>query len=300
VPAAVRDVSPALAAAQALLSQSLPIRAWDPVRDAAFAWDLPPVTWGPWLQLADLSPDGARPTWAVKESSVAAWTATLEGQLGPDRYLKPDEVTAHLRDVLNGAGGTAPLRVYHHPVTHQVEAGETVSSIGARFGIPYPWIQQANPSLGDSLRVGQPVTIPSPDELIPLPVVAGKRIVVSLAEQKVRALENGQEKWVWPASTGIASSPTAPGVFQVQSHAEEAYASNWDLNMPKFIGIYRPIPTSSFMNGFHGFPSRGDRQILWTNSLGHPVTYGCILLGTEAAQLLYDWAEPGTIVEVRP
>jgi lipoprotein-anchoring transpeptidase ErfK/SrfK len=70
--------------------------------------------------------------------------------------------------------------------------------------------------------------------------------------------------------------------------------------MPKFVGIYRPIPTSPFMNGFHGFPSRGDRQILWTHSLGHPVTYGCILLGTEASELLYAWAEPGTIVEVRP
>jgi lipoprotein-anchoring transpeptidase ErfK/SrfK len=300
VPAAVRDVSQAVQAAEALLARALTVRAWDPVRNEELAWELPPATWGPWLQLADLSADGTRPTWAVDGPAVTAWLGTLGDRLGPERYLKADEGAAYVRDTLNGQPNVRRLRMYHHATTHQVEAGETIASIGARFGIPYPWVQQANPGLGDNLRVGQEIAIPSPDDLLPLPVVENKRVVVGLAEQKVRVYENGQEKWVWPISTGIASSPTAPGVFQVQSHDEEAYASNWDLNMPKFLGIYRPIPSSPFMNGFHGFPSRGNRQILWTNNLGHPVTYGCILLGTEASQQLYDWAENGTIVEVRP
>ena len=127
----------------------------------------------------------------------------------------------------------------------------------------------------------------------------GKRIVVSMSEQRARVYENGQLKWDWPASTGINSSPTAPGIFQIQSHEPNAYAGNWDLWMPSFMGIYRPVPTSDFMNGFHGFPTRGNAQLLWTGDLGHRVTYGCILLSSENAQVLYDWAEEGVVVEVR-
>ena len=123
---------------------------------------------------------------------------------------------------------------------------------------------------------------------------------MSLAEQRLWAYEDGQLKWEWPVSTGLPSSPTAPGVFQVQGHDEEAFASQWDLLMPKFMGIYRPGPNSPIMNGFHGFPTRGGSQIIWTNSLGHPVTFGCILLGSEESRQLYDWAAEGTIVEVVP
>jgi lipoprotein-anchoring transpeptidase ErfK/SrfK len=142
------------------------------------------------------------------------------------------------------------------------------------------------------------ITIPSPDGLLPLPVVEGKRIVVSLSQQKMWAYENGAVKWEWPVSTGIASSPTAPGVFQVQTHEINAYAANWDLWMPHFIGIYRPVPTSDFMNGFHGFPTRNGSTLLWTDDLGHPVTYGCLLISSDNAALLYDWAEAGVVVEI--
>ena len=76
----------------------------------------------------------------------------------------------------------------------------------------------------------------------------------ALAADPAGGLMDGQLKWEWPASTGIDSSPTAPGVFQIQSHEPNAYAGNWDLWMPSFMGIYRPVPTSEFMNGFHGFP----------------------------------------------
>jgi lipoprotein-anchoring transpeptidase ErfK/SrfK len=78
-----------------------------------------------------------------------------------------------------------------------------------------------------------------------------------------------------------------------------AYAANWDLYMPHFMGVYRPIPGSNFTNGFHGFPTRGGSQLLWTNSLGTRVTYGCILLNNQNASLLYNWAEEGVVVEIQ-
>src|SRR5690606_36460480 len=120
-----------------------------------------------------------------------------------------------------------------------------------------------------------------PDELLPLPVVRHKRIIVSISQQRMWAYENQSLRWEWPVSTGINSSPTSPGIFQIQSHESNAYAGNWDLWMPNFMGIYRPVPDVDFMNGFHGFPTRGGSTLLCTDDLGHPVTYGCILLSTE-------------------
>jgi lipoprotein-anchoring transpeptidase ErfK/SrfK len=39
---------------------------------------------------------------------------------------------------------------------------------------------------------------------------------------------------------------------------------------------------------------------LWGNILGRPASYGCIIMELDAAEFLYDWAEEGVIVEIRP
>jgi lipoprotein-anchoring transpeptidase ErfK/SrfK len=192
------------------------------------------------------------------------------------------------------------LRIYQAPSQYVVQAGDTFAGIGRKMGMPYPWIQAANPGIGDALSVGQSITIPSPDDLLPYPIVEGKRVVVSISQQRAWVYEDGALKWEWLASTGIASSPTAPGVFQIQTHESNAYAANWDLWMPNFMGIYQPAPNVEFMNGFHGFPTRDGANLLWTNNLGTPVTYGCILLSNENAAQLYEWAEQGVIVEILP
>jgi lipoprotein-anchoring transpeptidase ErfK/SrfK len=164
--------------------------------------------------------------------------------------------------------------------------------------VPYPWIQQANPGVGNALSVGQTITIPSADNFFDYPVVPDKRIEVSISQQRMRVFENGQLKWDWVASTGIDSSPTWPGIYQIISHVPNAYAANWNLWMPNFMGVYRPIPGQDFTNGIHGFPTRGGSQLLWTNDLGHRVTFGCILLSSDNAQTLYNWAEEGVIVQI--
>jgi lipoprotein-anchoring transpeptidase ErfK/SrfK len=69
--------------------------------------------------------------------------------------------------------------------------------------------------------------------------------------------------------------------------------------MPNFMGFYHPGPNMDLWNGFHGFPTRGGGYLLWSDDLGHPVTYGCVLLSLENAETLYNWAEEGVVVEVR-
>jgi lipoprotein-anchoring transpeptidase ErfK/SrfK len=300
VPATTQDVSAAVAEANRLLATTVTLRAYDPIDDRKATLIVNPPTWGRWLSLTpDVSaPNGFR--WTVDgraaEDYLVNWT---QQQFGDGRYLEQEAALSALSAAIQTQQPEVSVRVYHQPSRHVVAAGETLSSIGRAYGIPYPWIEQANPGAG-TLTEGQTILIPSPDAMIPLPPVEGKRVEVSISEQRARVYENGQIKWDWPASTGIESSPTAPGVFQIQSHEPNAYAGNWDLWMPAFMGIYRPVPTSDFMNGFHGFPTRGNAQLLWTGDLGHPVTYGCILLSSENAQTLYDWAEAGVIVKVLP
>lgn len=298
VPAAVEDATSAVDEANRLLATTVTLRAYDPVRDETLTWPVGPAIWSEWLRL---TVDPAEPRsfrWVADDHLGAAFLDDLEAGLD-GRTFDDASTLAAVSQAIQSQQPDVQVRLYHPETRHVVRSGETLSSIGYAYGIPYPWIQQANPGV-DALSVGQTIIIPSPDVMLPLEPVAGKRIIVSMSEQRARVYENGALKWDWPASTGIDSSPTAPGVFQVQSHEPNAYAGNWDLWMPSFLGIYRPVPTSDFMNGFHGFPTRGNAQLLWTGDLGRRVTYGCILLSSENAQLLYDWAEDGVIVEVRP
>jgi LysM repeat protein len=298
------DVSAVVAQANQLLTNPLSIRAYDPITDERLAWTVAPDVWGTWLSLGIDPADSTarsedlRISWDTEKAR--AFLAEQAAPLGPGRYLALDEAVTAVQDAIAAPSWDVPLHIYHHQRQHVVQPGDTLSKLARGYGIPYPWIQQANPGMGDTLYAGQTLIIPSPDALLPLPVVENKRIVVSLSEQKMWAYENGALKWEWPVSTGIPSSPTAPGVFQVQTHEPNAYASRWNLWMPHFMGIYRPVPTADFMNGFHGFPTRGGSRLLWTDDLGHPVTYGCILISTDNAVALYEWAEEGVVVEVRP
>lgn len=295
---AIPDLTGLAESANARLGNPIRIRAYDPVGNQTLWWTPTPEAWSKWLTIEIEAKPGIQLVWGVDSEQV--WT-DLEAQaatLAPERYVElaaaADAVTAA---ALAGEAEVA-LRVYHHASLHVVQAGETLVSIAGDHGFPYPWLQQANPSV-DALQPGQVIQIPSPDVLLPLPVVIHKRIVVSIGQQQMWAYDQGELVWQWTVSTGIASSPTSPGVFQVQSHEPNAYAASWDLWMPHFIGIYRPVPSSSFENGFHGFPTRDGVNLLWTGSLGHPVTYGCILLSNENAAALYEWAERGVIVEIQ-
>jgi lipoprotein-anchoring transpeptidase ErfK/SrfK len=296
---AVFDVSGAVARANQLLALTLNVHGYDPVQDETLYWTITPGVWGDWVTMDPLQPGQAEHfSWTLDESKVAA-TLAKSLTIADGRFLDADEVVSAVTQATLVGNSAVNVRIFHPERSHIVQSGETLSSIGRSYGVPYPWIQQANPSIGDAMSVGQTLIIPSPDELLPLPVVENKRIVISLSQQKVWVYENGSLKWEWLVSTGISSSPTSPGIFQIQSHETNAYAGNWDLWMPSFMGIYRPVPTSDFMNGFHGFPTRSGRELLWTGDLGHEVTYGCVLLSSENADLLFNWAEEGVVVEIQ-
>jgi len=288
------DPAPVVAAARALLANPFEIRSYNPVTDEDTYWTAMPEEWGEWLTAGD-SGQGL----AVDVAAVHAYLEAQQGVLAASGSIRLEEAMQAIQGAIASGKTQATIRAYNQDRQHTVQAGETITSIAWDYGVPYLYIERANPGLG-ALSVGQTITIPSADTFLELSVVPDKRIVVSISEQRVRVYENGGLKWDWIASTGIASSPTWTGVYQIISHEPNAYAGNWDLWMPNFMGVYRPIPDTDFTNGFHGFPTRGGSQLLWTNSLGTRVTYGCILISDDHIRQLYDWAEDGVVVQITP
>jgi len=122
-----------------------------------------------------------------------------------------------------------------------------------------------------------------------------KYILVDISEQHMYVYENDALTYSFVASTGIENS-TRVGTFAVQTKLPTAYASTWDLWMPSWLGIYY---SRGLENGIHALPILSNGATLWAGFLGRPVSFGCVVLGTYEAQVLYDWAELGTPVEIR-
>lgn len=140
--------------------------------------------------------------------------------------------------------------------------------------------------------------VPAPIEQEPMDVPStggGKYILVDISEQHMYVYEGDTLIYSFVASTGI-NNGTRAGMFAVQSKIPNAYGSTWDIWMPNWLGIYW---SGGLENGIHALPILPNGATLWEGYLGSPVSYGCVVLGTYESQLLYEWAEIGTPVEIR-
>jgi lipoprotein-anchoring transpeptidase ErfK/SrfK len=123
----------------------------------------------------------------------------------------------------------------------------------------------------------------------------GKYILVDISEQHMYVYEGDALIYSFVASTGI-NNATRVGTFAVQSKISNAYGSTWNIWMPNWLGIYW---AGGLENGIHALPILPNGATLWEGFLGRPVSYGCVVLGTYDSQVLYDWAEIGTPVEIQ-
>lgn len=290
---AVSDATPQLQAAQAFLENPHRMQAFDPIRNETISWDLERNLVGSWLAVSNQE---GQVRLDLSTPAIEAYLAGLSAQITDGRRLEP-AMESHQVAAALLAGQTASIRLFHNPTTYTIQSGDTLLRIAWQVGMPYWIIAQANPGIDiNHLTLGQTLIIPSLDDLLPLPIVPNKRIVMSISNQRMEVFENGEKLHKFIISTGIDRSPTQPGVFQVRTHELSAYASVWDLTMPHFLGIYEAWP--GFMNGIHGLPTLSNGRRLWANILGKPASYGCIILDLNNAEWLYNWADEGVIVEI--
>ena len=122
-----------------------------------------------------------------------------------------------------------------------------------------------------------------------------KYILISISEQHLYAYEGDALIYSFVASTGM-NNATRAGTFSVLDKIPNAYGATWNIWMPNWLGIYW---AGSMENGIHALPILPNGAQLWAGFLGRPISYGCIVLGAFEAQMLYDWADIGTPVEIR-
>jgi len=181
--------------------------------------------------------------------------------------------------------------------TYTVQRGDTLSAIAYRYGTTVAALMQTNGLYSSVIYVGQRLVIPggSSGAANSGATGGGKRIVVDLSEQRMYVYQNGQLLWKWLVSTGRPGQETAVGHYNVLNKIPNAYAYTWSLQMPYWLGIYW---AGSLQNGIHALPIQANGQRLWAGYLGQRVSFGCIILGTENARTLYNWAVVGTPVDI--
>jgi lipoprotein-anchoring transpeptidase ErfK/SrfK len=129
----------------------------------------------------------------------------------------------------------------------------------------------------------------------PVNYTGGKRIFVDISEQHMYVYDGDSLVFSFVASTGIHNG-TRTGVFSVLDKIPNAYGATWDIWMPNWLGIYY---AGSLENGIHALPILPNGATLWAGFLGTPISYGCVVLDTFDAQVLYEWAEVGVPVEIQ-
>lgn len=281
--------------AEVLLARQITILSYDVLTEETLSWTLGREEIGDWLYLVP-GEDGV-PTVDINQYGIRDTLVGLTDRLGDGRGFRYDEAAAKILRALDAGESQLWLYLTHPERTYIVQAGDTLTSLSAKFGMPAGLVAQANQEIDiDRLFVGQEIRIPSQDILTPNMPVPNKKIVVSIVDQRTYVYENGQLIYDWVVSTGIESSPTHRGTFQVLGKDEEAYASQWDLWMPYFVSVYPA--GGGVINGFHELPFLASGQRLWEGNLGSPASFGCIILGIPDAKTLYDWVEVGITVVI--
>jgi hypothetical protein len=106
------------------------------------------------------------------------------------------------------------------------------------------------------------------------PARANIMIIIDKSAQKMTVTVNGEERYIWPVSTGRSGYDTPSGDFQPFRMERDHYSQEWDD---------APMPNSIFFtkigHAIHGtFEAR---------NLGRPVSHGCVRLSTQNAATLY-------------
>jgi hypothetical protein len=106
-----------------------------------------------------------------------------------------------------------------------------------------------------------------------MPARADVQIHIDKAAQRMTVTVDGDQRYVWPVSTGVASYDTPDGEFQPFRMEKDHFSREWDD---------APMPYSIF------FTQKG-HAIHGTNhaSIGRPASHGCVRLSVAHAGTLF-------------
>lgn len=186
---------------------------------------------------------------------------------------------------------------------YYVQAGDTLFSVGLRFGTTVDALMVANGLSTSTIYAGQKLYVPSSAGLTtPSPVVtggasvpapgAGERwIDVNLSTQTITAYEGNVAVNTSLASTGLPRTPTVVGSYRIYVK----YVAT-DMEGGSYAyGDYYYLPDVPYTMYF--YKGYGIHGTYWHNNFGNPMSHGCVNLPTPVAEWFFNWASVGTRVE---
>ena len=106
------------------------------------------------------------------------------------------------------------------------------------------------------------------------PARANLLIQIDKSTQQMTVSVDGEQRYVWPVSTGIAQYDTPDGTFKPFRMEKDHFSREWDD---------APMPYSIFFtekgHAIHGTNHKG---------LGHPASHGCVRLSVAHAAILWE------------
>jgi len=214
--------------------------------------------------------------------------------------VRPDYASGCQEPLADAEAGREPLSLDVHALLHnslvawsrvlleQNELEQALQAVQDALTLEPNDVQAIELSNKIQLKLKPPPT-PTPRQ----DPSTGKRIEIDISKQRMYVYQGETLLYNWVCSTGKTGSGTATGRFRIQDKIPEAWAGQWSLRMPYWLGIYW---VGSIENGIHALPINASGTTLWAGVLGTPASFGCIILSTENAQTLYHWAEIGTPV----
>jgi lipoprotein-anchoring transpeptidase ErfK/SrfK len=107
---------------------------------------------------------------------------------------------------------------------------------------------------------------------LPLAALADVLITVDKGSQRMSVSVDGQQRYVWPVSTGTSEYNTPSGSYRPLRMEREHFSKEWDD---------APMPYSIFFTGA-GHAIHGTSH---TRQLGRPASHGCVRLAPRSGRL---------------
>jgi len=182
---------------------------------------------------------------------------------------------------------------------YTVQAGDSLAAIAARYGLTWMDLASLNQLTDpDHIAIGQAINISlNPEDYKNLDPyfkseimnVEGeeKHIFVKLSEQKLYLYEGESRVGEFLISSGLPGTPTVTGVYKIWIKLESTTMSlEGEYNLPN-------VPYTMYFYGDYAI-----HGTYWHNNFGTPMSHGCINLSKPDAEIVFNWAEVGTIVQV--
>jgi len=232
----------------------------------------------------------------LSDKTNVAWSSTTAGRtLNVGATL--DKFPADVNTLLENGEIQLAMDIHEGPRTdYVVQRGEELALIAKKFNVDMNDIIKLN-NIEDAnqLYPGQTLIIPAAGVWVPTekdappaPLASGKAIVVSIANQRIYAYQDGHLIHSSLMSSGRPGHETVDGDY----HIYVKYVTD------RMVGPDYDIPdvpwTMYFYKGY------GIHGAYWHNDFGRTMSHGCVNLETSEAKWFFDFAQVLTLVRVLP